>query len=308
MEEKNRQKLEDLEEIVVLYHAHCVDGFTGAWVAHKKFGEKASYIPVKRGEDLPEGLEGKEVYVVDFSFSREDYVFAESITKKFVVIDHHSSAEEGISVVKEHLFTIDHSVAYLAYTYFFPGKDVPLFVQYVSEGDIYKITLPKHKELMMPVYAGEKTFEKYDIFEKQFEGEAGRSELLAMAETLSIYKEKILEPVLSSVHFMEFGGVIMPSVNAALPIDEKSEVLQRIYTAFPPVALMYRFDDGVWKCSLRSNDDFDCTSIAIKYGGGGHKGAAGFAIPGDLHFPDASEVKEDALSEELREALALFRK
>lgn len=33
-----------------------------------------------------------------------------------------------------------------------------------------------------------------------------------------------------------------------------------------------------WSYSLRAaNDDVDVSKIAVKYGGGGHKGAAGFA-------------------------------
>ena len=32
--------------IVVFYHAECTDGFTAAWAAWKKFGNRADYVPI----------------------------------------------------------------------------------------------------------------------------------------------------------------------------------------------------------------------------------------------------------------------
>lgn len=37
--------------------------------------------------------------------------------------------------------------------------------------------------------------------------------------------------------------------------------------------------DGHCACSLRSNGDYDVSAIAKKFGGGGHKNAAGFEVP-----------------------------
>ena len=33
------------KDIVIFYHKECQDGFSGAWVAWKKFGESADYVP-----------------------------------------------------------------------------------------------------------------------------------------------------------------------------------------------------------------------------------------------------------------------
>ncbi len=285
---KNERKvLADMKDVVVLYHAFCTDGYSGAWVAHKKFGEEASYVPMKRGEILPEGLDWKEVYVIDFSFSKEDIQHAESVTKKFVIIDHHHSSEEEVRSAKEYVFNNEYSGGYLACKYFFPEKQVPLFVKYISEGDTYRLRLPDHEKYMPIVYARDMTFENFDEYEKLFDSEEGLKHLEALSKIVTEYKGKLLRPIVDSIHFISFEGVIMPAVNATLPIDERSEALHLIYEKYPPVALMYRYDNGQWKCSLRSNGTFDCTIIATKYGGGGHKGSAGFAIKGDMPLPFA---------------------
>jgi nanoRNase/pAp phosphatase (c-di-AMP/oligoRNAs hydrolase) len=44
--------------------------------------------------------------------------------------------------------------------------------------------------------------------------------------------------------------------------------------------------------SLRSKGDFDVSAIAKRFGGGGHKNAAGFNIPKDQ---DLEEILEDTL-------------
>lgn len=287
MNETQRKELGVLKEIVVLYHAHCTDGFASAWVAHKVFRENASYVPVKRGEIFPLGLENKEVYVVDFSYSKQDILFAESVTKKFVMIDHHFSSQEEIESAKIHLFNLDYSGCYLTYQYFFPEVPVPLFLHYISESDTYLRRLPNYEKYMPIVYARDATFEVFDEFEKLFESKEGLAHIEAMSSIVQEYKMNILRPVIESIHFIEFEGVIMPAVNATLPINEKSEALHAIYEKFPPVALIYRYDKGSWKCSLRSNGDYDCTVIATKYGGGGHKGSAGFAIEGNMPLPFA---------------------
>lgn len=292
MEEKERKILTELKDIVVLYHAHCVDGFCGAWVAHKKFGDGASYIPIKRGELLPLGLDGKVVYVIDFSFSREDIALAESLTKRLVMIDHHHSSKEEIESAKEHLYNEEFSGGYLAYQYFFPDKEVPLFVKYISEQDTFLQRIEGHEKYTPIIYVREMTFANFDELEILFETKEGRVHLEALSKVVLECERNVLRPILDSVHFVVVEGVTMPAVNATLPMHERSLALHSIYEKYPPVALMYRYDDGVWKCSLRSNGEFDCIAIAEKFGGGGHKGSAGFAVKGDMPLPFARLNRE----------------
>jgi len=54
------------KNIAVLYHGGCPDGFGGAYAAWKKFGDDADYIPMKYNWPVPEKLDGKELYFIDF--------------------------------------------------------------------------------------------------------------------------------------------------------------------------------------------------------------------------------------------------
>jgi nanoRNase/pAp phosphatase (c-di-AMP/oligoRNAs hydrolase) len=54
----------------------------------------------------------------------------------------------------------------------------------------------------------------------------------------------------------------------------------------PPFALVARVEgDGAIRVSLRSEDGFDVSAIARKYGGNGHPGAAAFLIPAGAPLP-----------------------
>lgn len=59
------------------------------------------------------------------------------------------------------------------------------------------------------------------------------------------------------------------------------------------ISALIRFEDDVWKVSLRSKEPVDSNAIANKLGGGGHKGAAGIKWKGSL----------EELRGKLREAL-----
>jgi nanoRNase/pAp phosphatase (c-di-AMP/oligoRNAs hydrolase) len=282
--------MEELKEIVIIYHKNCQDGFAAAWAAWKKFGDSASYIPASYGDELPEGIEGREVYVVDFSYSTDSgrkLPTLESKAKKLVVIDHHKGAETAVQAVKEHVFDLSRSGAYLSWQYFHPGEKMPTFLEYIDEGDRYSFTLPHSDEIGVYVFTRPRTFEAFEALYNEMEDEHGRKKAVEKGQILMEYRETIIQPALESIHFVDLAGTVLPAINVTLPLDEKSYTINKVLRLYPPVALSYRYDEGEWKCSLRSNGDFDCIALASKFGGSGHKVAAGFAIkaePGVFPF------------------------
>lgn len=84
------------KQIIILYHGGCHNGFGGVYAAWKKFGAEAEYVPLYDREKPPEGLAGKEVYCIDYSYSRPVFHDLEQKTKRLVVLDHHSGREEAV--------------------------------------------------------------------------------------------------------------------------------------------------------------------------------------------------------------------
>lgn len=281
------------KDIVIIYHAKCPDGFGSAWVAYQKFGDSATYVPVKRGDVLPLGLEGKEIYILDFSFELESLVQLEKVSKKLVVIDHHKSAEIDVKGVKEHVFNLDHSGMYLTWQYFYPFKHIPKAIEYLSAGDIGAFdTLPDQELLEFYLTSIPLTFESYTKAITDFESKEEIQIILEKASLLKEYQNKIVGMCYDSLHYVEFEGYTIPAVNATLPISETSQLLQKIYTEHNvPFALRYRYDDGEWKCSLRGTGIVDVSELAKRHGGGGHAGAAGFSVKAEFPLPFAKLSK-----------------
>ncbi len=278
--------MESLKDIVVIYHKNCPDGFASAWTAWKKYEDTASYIAASYGDPIPEGIEGKEVYVLDFSYDATRLGDLESKAGRLVVIDHHKGGEAHVKATKEHVFDLEHSGAYLAWQYFHPAEKIPDFIEYLSDGDINIYTRPDAKTICIYICATEKKFDAFEKIYKEMEDVDRRGEAVEKGELLLTYRDFILEPAVNSVHFINLAGTILPAVNAVFPMDEKSNLIHKMYDVYPPVAMSYRYDEGEWKCSLRSNGDFDCTVLAGKFGGSGHKGSSGFSIKAEPHvFP-----------------------
>ena len=266
-------------DIVVIYHANCYDGFGGAWAAWKKFGDTATYISAKHGQHLPDGVDDREIYVIDFAYTEPLLLELEQRARRLVCIDHHKTAEAWVPKLKEFVFNLEHSGAYLAWQYFFPEEPVPKCIEYISESDIFKMTLPFAEEVVAYLHALPLTFESYEKMRAEIDDVAGFAQAIEKGTLLMVYRDKVLEVAMGSIHTIAFAGHEIPAINMCFPISEVSYGLHKVYELFPPIAMSYRLDDGIWKCSLRSNGTIDCAEIAQQFGGGGHPGAAGFAIP-----------------------------
>ena len=66
----------------------------------------------------------------------------------------------------------------------------------------------------------------------------------------------------------------------------------RITKGVKAAVFMYETEAGVYKVSLRSDDDVDSSVISKKYGGGGHKKAAGFSMTGTIEEITAVVIAE----------------
>jgi hypothetical protein len=52
-----------MKQRLVIYHANCIDGFTAAWAAWRKFGDDTEYVPASYG-DAPPDVAARDVLIV----------------------------------------------------------------------------------------------------------------------------------------------------------------------------------------------------------------------------------------------------
>lgn len=127
-----------MSNIYVLHHDDS-DGYASALTLYRKFGDKAKYIPVQYGRSLPKLTYGPntEVYIVDFSYSREILVDLYSKVGTLLVIDHHDTAQEELACLEFAIFDLSKSGARLTWEYFNPGKQMPVVMELVEDRDMW---------------------------------------------------------------------------------------------------------------------------------------------------------------------------
>ena len=277
------------KNIAVLYHNNCNDGFGGAWAARKKFGDKAEYIGVIHHESPPSGLNGKEVYIIDFSYPADETRKLLKKTKSLTILDHHVNMKNVVESVPYHVYDIDHSGEILAWNYFFPDKDVPLFLQYVEDGDLWRFELPESKHfyafsLTMPF-----DFMEWDKMVDEFEDEKKRKIYLAEGAKILEYQENMIEELMGSAEESTLDGHKALAVNSSVLASQLGNaIVERGYDI--GIVWFYMNEDTI-RVSLRSDKDgnVDVGKIAEKYGGGGHKSSAGFIINQEPSLPWQTE-------------------
>jgi oligoribonuclease NrnB/cAMP/cGMP phosphodiesterase (DHH superfamily) len=268
----------------VLYHGDCHDGFGGAFAVWKKFGDNAEYIPVKHATPPPAGLEGREIYIIDFSYAKDVLQDLNQKAKSLTVLDHHITAKEAVTALPNHVFDLDHSGCYLAWRYFHPDKPVPRLVLYLEQGDLWKFDLPHTLEVKTYIYSQNMDFKLYEHLLNEMENDQKFEEFVQKGKALIEYRTTLLKIMANNAYEVEFEGYRVLAVNTAS--EFRSDLGNLLAKMKPPFGIVWYYrKDGKISCSMRGDGSIDLTQIAQKYGGGGHHSAASFTVPIDLPLP-----------------------
>jgi nanoRNase/pAp phosphatase (c-di-AMP/oligoRNAs hydrolase) len=110
----------------------------------------------------------------------------------------------------------------------------------------------------------------YDSYSRRF-----FDDIITKGNTIIKYRKNWMKAYLDSKGFeTELDGYKCYAVNMAMI---SSDDFESIDTDQYDMLIGFSFNGKKWRYSLRSdNGRVDCSKIAMKYGGGGHKGAAGF--------------------------------
>ena len=270
---------------LVLYHGrNCPDGFAAALAAWLYYGGKAEFLGLDHGDvnsvtDLP-ALDGRAVYILDFSFADHILRGIEERAAKLVMLDHHLSAAEKLTGFKCRCgvvhFDMKKSGARLAWEFFHPGKPIPDLVRFVEDRDIWVWQYPESPAFLAALDMEPFEFERwqaiagFDAAQLALYIERGH----AMDEKFS----KLCTLIVESAQPIVFNGQTGLMVNA--PGVFHSLVGDMLSQKSGTFALMWAVDkNAVVKCGLRSRSGYNCIPLAASMGGGGHAQACGFKMP-----------------------------
>lgn len=279
--------------VLVIYHSQCPDGFASALTIYKKFVEN-KYIIDKPEIIFYPGVYQKEipyvkdydVYMLDFSYKRPEMEMIKAQAKSFTWIDHHKSAiEDNESLNLTGIRSLNKSGCALTWEYFYPNKPLPELFKYIQDIDLWKFNFPETKFAMHYIYSKFYHFSDWLALFDEFEIDSSN----AIEKGKCIYErfeKDMLEILENNRDEMVLGGHKIPVCNAPyMYASEICNALCRVYAPNTFAASYYFKKDGV-VFSLRSlnTSDFDVSTIAKLFGGGGHKHSAGFEISKNSFF------------------------
>lgn len=283
------------EDCVIIYHANCIDGFCSYFIAEKFLkcpGHAWNY-----GQEPPptELIKGKDVFILDFSFKRNQIIDMMMHARRVTILDHHDTAEkelkglaEQVGVGLEIIFDQSKSGAKLTWDYFRQPEQTMIsmywsavddLVNYVQDRDLWKWQLPESREFGAFLRSFPMTVESWDQMLQDWDLRSYCTIGKAMNQQLHT-QIQLNKQFATTVNIQD---EIIPIVNCCNNI---SELVGELAASSPgKVAIGYFIDStGMARCSARSVGgdpvgDGKAQRLAGWFGGGGHPNAAGFKLP-----------------------------
>lgn len=280
-------------------------------ITNPNTGENSiDFIGYNYGQPIPNLLEYDRVIMCDVSFPKEDMERLYSqFTTNFIWIDHHISAindnipnvhvvngKDTSKFIYTGLIDTKFAACEITWMYFFPNEPMPEIVRLLGRYDCFG-----HKG----------TGEETKVLEFQY---GARAFIENYEDAYSMLEEEITERISSIVDRLHLQGLSIykylcteakQSYKNGFEIDFRNDIIRGNITEngilkficinkerFNPInfginyhkegydgAACFHYANGKWNFSLyNDNGEVDCSKIAKQFGGGGHKGAAGFRI------------------------------
>lgn len=272
---------------LVIYHAHCPDGFAAALAAWLHFDGQGEYLPMTHDQALP-AMHGREVYMLDIAFDRTPMEQAAAEAASLVVLDHHQSAADALAGFhcpcgSVH-FDMDKSAARLAWEYFHPTTPVPALVAHVEDRDLLRWLFEESHAYLASLDVGPYNFHRWAGVMRM--PEAALERFLARGQAMHEQACKLARTLAAEATPITLCGQTGLMANA--PNVFHSAVGELLLARSGTFALMWCPEAGGAriKVGLRGAPDFDTIPLASAFGGGGHPYASAFRLPlerlGDL--------------------------
>lgn len=268
---------------LVIYHGKCPDGFAAALAAWLYFEGQGEYLGVSHGkvttlDDLPP-LEGRAVYILDFSFEESLMQGIDERAAKLVMLDHHKSAADKLGRFQCRCgvvhFDMTQSGAMLSWKFFFPEQPVPDLIRYVQDRDLWHWAFPESAPFLSALDLEPNEFPRWAeiaAFTPAQSAEFGERGQAMNEKFLSLCRD-----IAQGAAPLTFNGQQGVMVNC--PGAFTSEVGNMLSAECGSFALLWSVSkDGTVKVGLRAVSTYNAIPLAEAMGGGGHPQACGFRM------------------------------
>ena len=260
------------------YH-NDMDGKCAGAIVHRYYNGQGDYRSIDYNQDFPFGdiKENEEVVIVDFSLQKEggfEKLF--NITKNVIWIDHHKTA------IEKHKFNFPVggirrngiSGCELTWEYFY-NSEPPKVVKLLGDYDIWAFKYGDASKALQFGIRLNDTNPQSENWKHWLDREFNIQNMINDGFLVMRYKINSNESqVRAWGRYAKFEGYKAITCNQGAT---NSQLFDSVDSTTYDIMMPYVFDGKQWTIYIYStNPDIDVSELAKKYGGGGHKGAAGF--------------------------------
>ncbi len=275
------------------FHSADLDGHCSGAIIKHRFSN-AILHPINHNQPFPWETVGPEdtVFMADFALQPFDQMIRLNASCNLVWIDHHISAiESSIEARKATGEEINgrrevgKAACEIVWEYLYPDREMPRFVHLLGRYDVWDRRDPsKWDAEILPFQYGMRTNEtdpsvNWQLWEMLFGADdAVYENAIIQGKTILAYtNQSNARYMRSHAYEVSFEGLRALAVNVG---NVSSNFFDSMYDpARHDIRIAYScIRRQFWAVTIYSdNPEVDCTALAKKHGGGGHKEAAGFS-------------------------------
>lgn len=310
---------------LIIYHDHCADGIVAAWACHRQWGDKPQYVAANYNCPPPVDVRGRDILVVDFSYSADVLRgVIEAGAASIVILDHHKTARDALAdfMVDEAwpgeitranisrvfarradageppivaIFDMDRSGARMAWDFahgVIGDSSVPWLVELAEQYDLWTFAQDAADDaelLHLEIQRGGFTIAAVDRMNRELE--RGRAPL-ERGEVIYDWRKQLIEEISARAYQTNFNGWL-GVVTVECPYSLVSSVAHHLLGLYPhaPFVACAVSQERYVSYSLRSEDSrTDVGEVARILGGGGHRNASGVRVERGYNPPGAERL------------------
>lgn len=280
--------------MICIYHSKDLDGLCSAAIVLKKYPD-CTLIGWDYGDPIPELPVSKEVIMADISFPMG---VMRDISNKYSLtwIDHHASAKKEYLEYSEvfgkmhftYVYSSTISACELVWSHLYPLVPIPESVDLLSKYDTWRgYGTTEWNERILPFQYGIRA--KCNTPQSILNLSGSIYPELEEGKTILGYIKTENEKLCASNCFVrQFQGY--RALCLSTPYIDSDTMISVYDPSKHDLMLSFAFVGNYWDFSLRSKNDIDCSVLAKRLGGGGHKNAAGFEVK---HLAEAFDIYEE---------------
>jgi oligoribonuclease NrnB/cAMP/cGMP phosphodiesterase (DHH superfamily) len=254
------------------------------------FDEVCEFIRIDYRDEFPfdKIVKDELIVIVDFSLQKEgEFYKLMGITDNIIWIDHHKTAiEKHQNLTLSGVRRDGVAGCELTWEFFFPGIKIPKVVELLADYDIWAFKFGEDTNKLQTGIRLYDTNPESENWDKWLHSHYYPAEELEKGEIALKYRNRYYAGLIKGWSFMTaFEGYRVIACNAGSVSSQLFDSVTEDYDLMMP----FCWDGKQWTVSIYTKKDIDCSALAKKYGGGGHKSAAGFQCK-DLPFE--SVIKE----------------